>query len=73
MEFATVSTANNPAEAELVKSRLEANGFLVNLKHTEAAFSLGYGFAVHGVQIQVPEDQAESARNLLESKDPPTS
>jgi hypothetical protein len=72
MEFITVSTSNNPAEAELVRSRLEANGFLVNLKNAEAAFSLGYGSAIGGVQVQVPEDQAESALSLLESKDPPT-
>lgn len=73
MEFITVSTLNNPAEAELVRSRLESNGFLVSLKNAEAAFSLGYGSAIGGVQVQVPEDQAESARALLESHDPPSS
>ncbi|HTA30101.1 MAG TPA: DUF2007 domain-containing protein [Candidatus Cybelea sp.] len=73
MEFVTVSTSNNPAEAELVRSRLEANGFLVTLRNAEAAFSLGYGSAIGGVQVQVPEDQAASARTLLESQDPPKS
>jgi hypothetical protein len=73
MEFITVSTSNNPAEAELVRSRLEANGFLVNLKNAEAAFSLGYGLAIGGVQVQVPQDQADSARALLESQEPPSS
>jgi len=73
MEFVTVSTALNPAEAELVRSRLEANGFLVNIKSENAAFTFGSGYDIGGVQIQVPEDQAESARTLLESKDPPSS
>ncbi len=73
MEFITVSTLNNPAEAEFVRSRLEANGFFVNLKHAEAAFSLGYGSALGGVQVQVPQDQAENARSLLASQDPPGS
>jgi hypothetical protein len=73
MEFITVSTSNNPAEAELTRSRLEANGFLVNLKNAEAAFSLGYGSVIGGVQVQVPEDQAESALALLRSEVPPTS
>jgi|HubBroStandDraft_1064217.scaffolds.fasta_scaffold584738_2 Putative prokaryotic signal transducing protein len=71
MEFVTVSTSNNPAEAELVRSRLEANGFLVNLKNAEAAFSQGYVLAIGGVQVQVPEDQAENARDLLQSPDAP--
>jgi glycolate oxidase len=35
-DFVTVSRAANPAEADLVRSRLEANGFLVNLKDERA-------------------------------------
>jgi hypothetical protein len=73
MDFVTVSRAANPAEADLVRSRLEANCFLVNLKDEKGAFSLGYGPHVGGVQVQVPEDQAESARDLLESTGPPSS
>jgi flagellar biosynthesis/type III secretory pathway M-ring protein FliF/YscJ len=73
MEFVTISRALNPSEAELVRSRLEANGFLVNIKSQNAAFTFGSGYDIGGVQIQVPEDQAESARALLASQDPPTS
>jgi hypothetical protein len=73
MDFVTVSKAVNSAEAELVRSRLEANGFLVNLSNAEAALDLGYGSAIGGVvQVQVPEDQAQSARDLLASQDPPS-
>jgi len=43
------SNAANPAEADLVKSRLEANGFMVNLKDEKDAISFGYGLSVGGV------------------------
>lgn len=70
MDFVTVSRALNPSEAELVRSRLEANGFLVNIKNENAAFCFGSGYDIGGVLIQVPEIQAESARALLESQEP---
>jgi hypothetical protein len=71
MEFVTVYRAFNPADAELVRSRLDANEFLVNIKNENAALSVdGYAMAVGGILVQVPEDQVESARALLESKDP---
>jgi hypothetical protein len=71
MEFITVYRAFNPADAELVRSRLEANEFLVNMKNENAALSMdGYAMAVGGILVQVPEDQVENARRLLESKDP---
>jgi hypothetical protein len=71
MDFVTVARALNPSEAELVRSRLEANGFLVNIKSENAAFCFGTGYDIGGVMIQVPEAEAENARALLESKDPP--
>lgn len=71
MDFVTVYRAFSPADAELVRSRLEANDFLVNMKNENAALSVdGYAMAVGGIQVQVPEDQAQSARTLIESKDP---
>ena len=71
MEFVTVYKAFNPGDAELVRSRLEANDFLVNMKNENAALSVdGYAMAVGGIEVQVPEDQVENARRLLESKDP---
>jgi flagellar biosynthesis/type III secretory pathway M-ring protein FliF/YscJ len=73
MDFVTVANAATPAEADLVKSRLEANGFMVNLKDEKDAISFGYGLSVGGVQVQVPEDQAENARGLLASQGPPSS
>jgi hypothetical protein len=72
MDFVTVSESLNLAEAELAKSRLEANGFFVNLKDENCAFVFGAASTVGRVQVQVPEDQAESARALLQSQDPPS-
>lgn len=70
MEFVTVYTSFNPAAAELVRSRLEANEFLVNVKNETAALTMdGYSMAAGGILVQVPEDQAEDARALIESKD----
>jgi hypothetical protein len=73
MDFVTVSRAANPAEADLVRSRLEANGFQVNLKDENDAVSFGFGLSIGGVQVQVPEAQVESARALLDSQDSPGS
>jgi hypothetical protein len=73
MDFITVSRAVNPAEAELTRSFLEANGFTVNLTSEVTAIDFGYGVPVGGIQVQVPEAQAESARTLLQSPEPPSS
>ena len=73
MEFVTVFTAFNPGAAELMRARLEANDFLVNVKHETAALSMdGYAMAAGGILVQVPEDQVEDARTLIESDNPPS-
>lgn len=72
MEYVTVYRAFNPAAADLVRSRLEANGFMVNVKNDIAARSIeGYAMAAGGVLVQVPSDQAPDARALLDSQEPP--
>jgi hypothetical protein len=71
MDLVTIYTALNPADADLVRSRLEANDFLVNVRNEIAARTIdGYALAAGGLLVQVPEDQAESARQLIDSKDP---
>jgi hypothetical protein len=68
MDFVTVFTAFNPAQAHLIGSRLEASNFLVIIKNENAALGMeGYGLTVGGIQVQVPEDQAEDARALIKS------
>ena len=70
MDFVTIYTALNPADADLVRSRLEANDFLVNVRNEIAARTIdGYALAAGGLLVQVPEDQAENARQLIGSKD----
>lgn len=71
MAFVTVFRAFNPAEAQLVQSRLDAAGFLVNVANEISSLCMdGYSLAAGGVLVQVPEDQADDARALIESKDP---
>jgi hypothetical protein len=69
MTFVTVFKALNAAEAELVRSHLEACDFPVNVVNELSALSLGAG----GILVQVPDDRAEEARALIASKDPSNS
>jgi len=66
MEPVTIFKAFNPADAQLVRSRLEAAGFHAIVAHELSALSLdGYSMAVGGIRVQVPENEAEEARNFL--------
>lgn len=66
MKLVTVHRSFNPAEADVVRSRLEAAQFDVAMSHDLAALSLdGYALAAGGILIQVPEDQADAARELI--------
>ena len=68
MQLVTVFRAFSPAEAQLVRSRLEAAGFLASVAHELSALSLdGYSMAAGGVRVQVPEDVAQEARALIEA------
>jgi len=66
MEFVTVMTAFNPADAQLARSRLEAAGFHPFVAHENAALGTdGYALAVGGIRVQVPEVEATDAREFL--------
>ena len=65
MEFVTVYTTLNLADAELIRSRLESADFTVNVKNEDAVLG-----TEAGVLIQVPEGEAEEARVLLNYQDP---
>ena len=72
MNLATVHRAFSPAEAQLVCSRLDAAGFDATVTHELASMSMdGYSLATGGVLVQVPEDEAADARELLASEAPP--
>ena len=72
MRLVTVHCAFNPADAHLIRSRLEAAGFYAQVTHELSALSMdGYSLAAGGILVQVPEDVAEEARALLKAADEP--
>ncbi|HEX5219235.1 MAG TPA: DUF2007 domain-containing protein [Verrucomicrobiae bacterium] len=70
MEMVTIFTAFNPAEAQLVRSRLEAAEFHPVVKNEISALSMeGYALAAGGIQVQVPDAEAAEAREFLNSSE----
>ena len=68
MKLATLHTGFNPAEVQLVRSRLEAAGFHPFVPNENSALGTeGYTLAVGGIRIQVPECEFAEARDFLES------
>ena len=68
MKLVTISTAFNPADAQLTRSRLDAAGFYAVVTNELSALSLdGYALAAGGIRVQVPESEAADAREFLVS------
>lgn len=66
MNLVTVFTAFSPAEAQLVRSRLEAANFHPFVADELSALSIeGYSLAAGGIRVQVPESEAADAREFL--------
>lgn len=66
MPLVTVSSAFNPADAQLIRSRLEAAGFHAVVQHELSALSLdGYALAAGGILVQVPAEEAAEAKEFL--------
>jgi hypothetical protein len=66
MSLVTIYRAFNPADAQLVRSRLEAAEFQAVVFNELSALSLdGYSVAAGGILVQVPEEEAEEARAFL--------
>jgi hypothetical protein len=71
MALITIQTAFNPADAQLVRSRLEAAGFHPVVTNELSALSLdGYSLAAGGILVQVPESEAAEAKDFLASSTP---
>ena len=71
MLLATVYRALNPADAQLVRSRLEAAEFHPVVTNELSALSMdGYALAAGGILVQVPESEAEEARTFLTESKP---
>jgi hypothetical protein len=70
MPLVTIHTALNPMDAQLVKSRLEAADLHPTVTHELSALSLeGYAMAAGGILVQVPDAEADDARELIAAKD----
>lgn len=68
--FVVVFKSFNPAEAHLIRSRLEAAGCHAVIHHELSALSLeGYALAAGGIRVEVPENEADEARELIASGD----
>jgi hypothetical protein len=66
MQLVTVFTAFNSAEAQLIRSRLEAAGLRVFVTDELSALSIeGYALAAGGIKVQVPDVDAEAALELI--------
>ena len=66
MNFVTVFTTFNPAEAQLVRSRLEAAEFHAIVTHELSALSIdGYSMAAGGIKVQVPDEEAAEAAEFI--------
>lgn len=67
----TVHRSLNPADAQLVCSRLDAAQFHPVVTHELSALSLdGYSLAAGGILVQVPDAEAADAREFLEKSVP---
>lgn len=67
MKLVTVYRTFSPADAQLVRSRLDAAELQATVTHELSALSMdGYSLATGGIRVQVPEDQAEAAREIIE-------
>jgi hypothetical protein len=72
MKLITVQTAFNPADAQLVNSRLQAAGFHSVVMGEMAALSMdGYAITAGGIRVQVPEDEVADALLLLNGEESP--
>lgn len=68
MELVTAFRTFSAGEAQLIASRLEAAGLTTAVQHELAALGMdGYALAAGGILVQVPADQLEDARALIES------
>ena len=67
----TVYRAFSSADAQLVRSRLDAAGFHAVVTHEASALSIeGYAVAAGGILVQVPAEEAVEARNFITSAVP---
>ncbi len=68
----TVYRTFSPADAQLIRSMLEAAEVPAIVTHELSSLSLdGYAMAAGGIRVEVPEEHVELARELIETKAEP--
>ena len=73
MQLVTVFSSFSPAEAQLIRSRLDSADIPATVVNELAALSMdGYSMATGGILVQVPDEYAAEARALIESANPST-
>jgi hypothetical protein len=71
MKLITVYRTFSSADAQLIRSLLEASDLRAIVLHEGAALSMdGYSMATGGIEVQVPEEEAETAREIIEKSQP---
>jgi hypothetical protein len=67
--FVTVFSAGNVSDADLIRSRLEVAGFhpVVLNEHSVNLFWGGFGVPPVSIDIQVPESEANNAKEFLDA------
>lgn len=71
MNLVTVYNTFSPADAQLICSMLIAAEVQASVAHELAALSLdGYALGAGGIAVQVPDDQADFARELITTSAP---
>jgi hypothetical protein len=69
MKLVTVYRTFSPADAQLICSLLQASDISALVADELSALSMdGYSMATGGIRVQVPEEEVEDARALIESK-----
>jgi len=69
MKLVTVYRAFNPADAQLIRSLLEAAGIPAMVADETAALSTeGYSMTTGGIRVQVAEEHVEDARYLITNR-----
>ena len=70
MSLKTVYRTFSAGDANLVCSRLEAANLQACVAHELSALSMdGYALAAGGIKVQVPEEQADDALEIIHSRD----
>ena len=68
MALVTIYQTFSAADAQLVRSRLEAANFNATVAHELGALSMdASSMATGGISVQVPEEEAADARALLDA------